>query len=58
MTLNMFTFTVRVTLSPISSLSISDDTDMMPSICEMWNRPTAAVESVKQCRKKMSFSFT
>lgn len=39
------TFTVRVTVSPITSLSIFDNTDMTPSVGEILNRPSA-VESV------------
>lgn len=41
------TFTVRITVSPVSSRSIEDATEMTPSLLEILNRPSA-VESVKQ----------
>lgn len=45
------TFTVRITVSPVSSRSIEDATEMTPSLLEILNRPSA-VESVKQCGGK------
>lgn len=45
------TFTVRVTVSPVTSLSIGDATEMTPPSLEILNRPFA-VESVKQCGRK------
>lgn len=50
--LNNYTFTIRVTVSPTISLSISDNTDMTPWSLEILNRPCTD-ESVKKCEKNI-----
>lgn len=43
-------------MSPVTSLSISDLTDMMPVSPAIWNRPSG-VEPVKQRGKKQNISY-